>query len=137
MESEAQRLGALEQELRRDLEAIERVKKMMAFKNGAISLSIEAPITFDEPEETGSLGEPSSRSSIKTRSVRWTVQKVVQRLKDTGFELKAQKPGVLCWSSDEEVGRQGTNPVSEKGNRERATHLSGESLKGRKDQWGL
>jgi hypothetical protein len=104
MLSEAQKLTALEQDLRRDLEAIERVKKMMAFKNGSLSAPDERQIPLmtleqDIPETANLADIPSTslRGTIQSimcadPSVRWTVQKMVAHLASTGFDLKAQKP---------------------------------------------
>lgn len=108
MDFEAERLSALEQELKRDLEAITRVRQLMAFKNGSLAghktEPIQAPISaadrldFDDGVDVG-LDAPSTslRGTIESTinanpSVRWTVQKMLKHLADGGFELKAQKP---------------------------------------------
>jgi hypothetical protein len=102
MTTEAEKLTALEVELRRDLAAIERVKKMMAFKNGNLGSALTVPkIPINQPPELQPSDLPEETLSLRGTiesilnadpSIRWTVQKVVQRLKDMNFDLKAQKP---------------------------------------------
>ncbi len=107
MLTETDRLNSLEQELRRDLEAIERVKRMMAFKNNnppaqraeeskpskIVGLfELDGADETMQPEEGVSLRGTIEAIMNADPSLRWTVQKMVQRLKDSGFELKAQKP---------------------------------------------
>lgn len=105
---DAQELAALEQDLRRDLDAIERVKKMLAFKNGSLKLhGAQKPKPLEEPDEiTVEVSEAFNLADIPATSlrgtieavmnedpnVRWTVQKMLAHLQNTGFELKAAKP---------------------------------------------
>lgn len=101
MDLEAKRLEALEIELRRDLEAVERVRKMMAFKNGALSShSTDNSAQLEFADEEANLSDApvtSLRSTIEAminrdQVTRWTVQKVVAELKAMNIGLKAEKP---------------------------------------------
>jgi len=110
MDFEAERLSALERELKRDLEAITRVRQLMAFKNGSLSSHKPEPapapinvaaadqLDFDDGVDEG-LDAPSTslRGTIESTvnanpTIRWTVQKMLKHLGETGFELRAQKP---------------------------------------------
>ena len=110
MDSEAQKLDALEQELKRDLDAITRVKKMMAFKNGLLSSPADdrqmaLPVPADPADnrvitleaDLEFVPAASLRGTIeaiinKDADVRWTVQKMLKYLRDINFNLKATKP---------------------------------------------
>jgi hypothetical protein len=103
MDQDAQKLAALEEELKRDLEAIARVRHLMAIKNGSLSapdsrqlnLAIGGKMNTSDEEDEAPV--PSLRGTIEKLinsdpNVRWTTQKVLLHLQQTGFPLKAQKP---------------------------------------------
>jgi len=107
MNMDAKELAALEEDLRRDLEAIGRVRQLMAAKSSAkaaddrqrTSLPSLFPLRPD-PVETD-LDEDSAPGSIRGTvettinadpNVRWTTQKMLVHLQQTGFPLRAKKP---------------------------------------------
>jgi hypothetical protein len=106
MDSEAKRIIALKEELRRDLEAIERVERLMAFKNGALKAPDERQgvlgigvVEFgsDEGEDEDQTTATSLKGTIEATinadcGVRWTNQKMLSHLNQVGFKLRAKKP---------------------------------------------
>lgn len=106
MDYDLNHLASLEEETRRDLEAIARVRKMMALRNGPIqppqTLAEKpterpahfpaSPIATDNPESIASLRGTIAAEINKQPLVRWTVQKMVSHLASIGYEFKAQKP---------------------------------------------
>jgi hypothetical protein len=109
---DTQRLAALEEELRRDLEAITRVRRMMDFKSGLLTPSSaqrELPLSpagtfsfnpvnaMEGPEDEDARPSTSLRGMIEQiinmdPSVRWTTQKVLAHLQQVKFPLRAAKP---------------------------------------------
>jgi hypothetical protein len=110
MDSEAKRIIALKEELRRDLEAIERVERLMAFKNGSLavpdgrqgvlSISVADGVGVNDEsllqeEEEGAVASLKGTIDYIINSdlaVRWTNQKMLTRLRADGFKLRAKKP---------------------------------------------
>jgi len=102
MDADAKRLAALEEELRRDLDAIARVKQLMALKNGSLSppdsRQLKLAITrLTDAEDDDEAPIQSLRGTVEKiinadPTIRWTTQKVLAHLQNTGFPLKAQKP---------------------------------------------
>lgn len=111
MDFDTQKLATLEEDLKRDLDAIQRVRKLISFKNGALSsepkddprqriipLEVRADDTFQMSDDSESVPRaPSLRGTIESiinsdPSVRWTTQKMLAYLQKTGYDLKAQKP---------------------------------------------
>jgi hypothetical protein len=106
---DADRIAALKDELRRDLDAVERVERMLAFKNGSLmkpngngKQSTVAPLNLDEtvaPDDEYDTDAPvdSLRGTVERivnsdPNERWTTAKVLQRLIETKFDLRAAKP---------------------------------------------
>jgi hypothetical protein len=106
MDIEARKIIALKEELRRDLEAIERVERLMAFKNGSLTPPDDRqailPINVSVGDKLGLEDEDDGRANslkgvIETTvnadvNVRWTTQKMLAHLQQTGFNLRAKKP---------------------------------------------
>lgn len=108
MDADPQRLAALKEELRKDLEALERVEKLLASKNGSLSRPDERqyplPIrsngrTTEETTEDDLDGAPvtSLRGTIDQiinadPNIKWTTQKVLNHLQSIQYPLRAQKP---------------------------------------------
>ncbi len=105
MEADAKQLAALEEKLKRDLDAIARVRQLIAQNNGSLSppdsrqYTLPIPISDKVPDVSESDEAPiqSLRGTIckiinEDPNVRWTAQKVMARLIDTGFQLRAKKP---------------------------------------------
>jgi hypothetical protein len=106
MDLEAKKIQALKEELRRDLEAIERVERLMASKNGSpkderqvimpLTLSISDTIGVQDDEENDGQAvslKGTIESTINSDlSVKWTNQKMLAHLEKTGFPLRAKKP---------------------------------------------
>ena len=110
----AKNLLALKDELKRDLEAIERVERMMTFKNIPIESKpepvperltasqtiAEAPQAMAEEieDDLDSDANPNSlRGTIEQiinthPDVRWTTQRILAHLSKINYPLKAQKP---------------------------------------------
>jgi hypothetical protein len=110
MDADAKRLVALKEELRKDLEALERVERLMAAKNSSLSRpddrQLALPINgiptkqdaIDTAEEDAD-NAPSTSLRGKIAEVinsdpnaRWTTQRVLAHLQELHFPLKAQKP---------------------------------------------
>jgi hypothetical protein len=103
MNPEPEKLAALEAELRRDLEAIERVRRLMALKNGSLSPDSRqytlpgaiAPGESDDGLEStnaSSLSGTIERIVNSDATVRWTTPKMLVHLQQIGFPLRAKKP---------------------------------------------
>jgi|ERR1017187_1847308 hypothetical protein len=104
MQPDAEKLIALEAELRRDLDAIERVKRLMAFKNGSLSppddrqYRLPVPLPEDLGEDDAEVGPVKSLIGTVEQimnsdpSVRWTTAKTLARLQHLGFSFKAKRP---------------------------------------------
>ena len=110
MDSETEKLANLEADLRRDLEAIERVRKILALKNGSViratenrtdlpkALTIEVSDGLNLSDNAALDVSPTSlRDTIEyiinaNANERWTVQKMLKHLIESGFELKAKEP---------------------------------------------
>lgn len=107
MDMEARKLAALKEDLRRDLEAIERVERMMAFKNGSLprpdereiplpSLQVvdQATVTDDDDVEvqSGSLRSVIEQLVNSDPTTRWTTQKVLAHLRSVNYPLRAKEP---------------------------------------------
>lgn len=101
MDADAKKLASLEEELRRDLDAIARVKELMARKRPPDSRQYALPIPISDKakDSIDDLDAPaqSLRGTIENMinadpEARWTTQKVLAHLQQTGFPLKAQKP---------------------------------------------
>jgi hypothetical protein len=113
MEPETKRLAALKEELLKDMEALERVERLMAAKNGLLSRPDDRQLTLpirpltarreatdkavDSAEEDADQPVLSLRGKIEEAvntnpEMRWTTQKVLAHLQAIGFPLRAQKP---------------------------------------------
>src|SRR4051794_18454145 len=110
MDAETKRLAALKEELRKDMEALERVERLIAAKNGALSRPDERqlalPITGrpaqqDAIDNADEDAENAPTTSLRGKieevvnldpTTRWTTQRVLAHLLDIGYPLKAQKP---------------------------------------------
>ena len=108
MEPEAKKLAALREELRKDLEALERVERLMAAKNGSLSRpddrQMALPINKSRVLDVDSAEEDADnapRTSLRGKiaevinsdpSVRWTTQRVLSHLQAAHFPLKAKEP---------------------------------------------
>jgi|ERR1035438_2166422 hypothetical protein len=106
MDAEVQKLTALEEELRRDLEAITRVRQIMALKNGSLSKPDDRQIPLlmnlpaADPQADDDLDEERADSLIGTidktinsdPNIRWTTTKMLAHLQSIQYPLKAQKP---------------------------------------------
>lgn len=108
MDADVQKLASLEDELRKDLEAIARVRQLIAAKNGALAakpddrqypLLIAGDRASDHVDSTDADDAPveSLRGKIEQvinsdPTVRWTTQKMLSHLQAIGFPLRARKP---------------------------------------------
>jgi hypothetical protein len=103
MNPEPEKLAALEADLRRDLEAIERVRRLMAFKNGSLPPTDTRQYTLpgaisDEPDEdldgadTTSLTGKINQLVNSDPNMRWTTPRMLSHLQQIGFPLHAKKP---------------------------------------------
>lgn len=133
MDLKEQELSVLEQDLRRDLEAVTRVRRLIAFKNGSlttqkakaapepINISVADQLHLDDAVDT-EIDAPlvSLRGTIESTvnadtSIRWTVQKMVKHLTDMGFNLKAQKPVFSVGQAMRKLADQGRIKLIRKG----------------------
>ena len=106
---DAKTIRAFQEELRKDLEALERVERMMAAKSGpAVSKSdkrsplfppadseSEAEVESDEYDTeapSDSLRGTIERIVNGDLATRWTTQKVLTRLIEMRYDLRAKKP---------------------------------------------
>lgn len=94
---------SLKDDLKRDLEALERVERIIAAKDAVISKPDERQIPLpirsvvpadDELDETPvtSLRGTIAATINSNPTVRWTTSKMLSHLQNTGFPLKAKKP---------------------------------------------
>jgi hypothetical protein len=104
---DAAEIRLLKEELRKDLEAIERVERLMAAKNSPrpadehqLPPGAEPAVAGQEPDDSEDFTEAprdSLRGTIERivntdTTTRWTTQKVLARLKELNFNLRAKKP---------------------------------------------
>jgi hypothetical protein len=132
MDAETNRkMLALKEELRRDLEAIERVERLMASKNGAlgsdnrqrvlpIDLSVPAALGLHDEDEENQEDVPSLKGTIEATvnadlTVRWTNQKMLTHLKKVGFPLRAKKPIYSIGQAMQKLSDAGTIKLVRKG----------------------
>jgi hypothetical protein len=105
MHLDEEQLKNLKADLRRDLDAIERVEKLMAFKNGSLSPPVDErqyslPVAVPMPAGSDDIEEAPARSLIDTIdyllnsdiSVRWTTGRVLAHLEKVGNPSKAANP---------------------------------------------
>jgi len=108
MDVDTQKFAALKEELRKDLEALERVERLMAAKNGKLSAlpdDRQLPLMPPDARRTDSIDQsdedngPATSLRGKIEEIinaepgnRWTTQKVLAKLNEIKFPLKAQKP---------------------------------------------
>jgi len=108
MAMDSKQLMALEEELKKDLDAIARVRRMMVVKEGASAApdqrQIVLPIKSTPPRPDADDADESEMESATSLvgaieqllnyapDVRWTTQKVLAHLRQSGFPLKAQRP---------------------------------------------
>lgn len=105
MEAEAKRLAALKEELRKDMEALERVERLMAAKNGSLNRpddrQLALPIKRDPIDSAEEDAENAPSTSLRGKieevvnsdaTTRWTTQRVLAQLQHLNYPLKAQKP---------------------------------------------
>lgn len=124
MLEDSQKLDALEEELRRDLEAIVRVRKMMAIKNGALGkpASNENQLTLipttaafvsgSENAEDMDAPATSIRGMIvqtmnASPLTRWTTAKMLAHLQSINFPLEAKKPIYTIGQSMQKLAERG------------------------------
>ena len=132
MEPEAKKLAALREELRKDLEALERVERLMAAKNGSLSRSDDRQMALPinnrsrildvDSAEEDAVNAPSMSLRGKIAevinsdpNVRWTTQRVLAHLQDTHFPLKAQKPIYSVGQSLNSLAKRGNIRLVRKG----------------------
>jgi len=92
MEFDARKLLSIEEKLRKDLDAVQRVKRMMALEAAeggghdadADDADLEAPVT----SLRGTIQQLLNANPEK----RWTAQQVLSALKDSGYPLRAKQP---------------------------------------------
>ncbi len=106
MHPDAEKLAALEADLRKDLDAIERVKRLMAFKNGSLSPPPDdrqyrlpvSPSTMDHGEEEAEAGPPKTLIGTIEQimnadpNIRWTTTRMLNQLQSIQYPLGAKKP---------------------------------------------
>jgi hypothetical protein len=128
-------LAEMEAELKSDLDALSRVRRMMESRknrdkanNGlakpigplvAIPVSTDAPEDDDyQDEENGpnvSLRGKIAQVVNEQPDVKWTTQKVLLHLQKTGFPLKAQKPRFSVGQALNKLTEQGKIRLTRKG----------------------
>src|SRR5262249_9132943 len=106
---DSKKLAALKDELLRDLEAVERVEKLMASKNGLLSKPDKRQMTLpissnkhaeaieNATEDAADAPKDSLRGTIERiinedPSERWTTQKMLAHLRSISFPLRAEQP---------------------------------------------
>jgi hypothetical protein len=90
----AEQLAAIEAELKKDLEAVSRVRRLLEGKQSASpEPTTEAGSTAEDLESpVSSLRGTIERTMNADPQAKWTVQKMLSHLQQTGYPLKAQKP---------------------------------------------
>jgi len=128
MDLEAKKISAIKEELRKDLEALERVERLMA-KNGVPSLPDERqavmPLSLVLPDRTEDEdGNDNAVASLKDTieatvnaepALRWTTQKVLVRLQQNGFPLRAKKPIYSVGQAMQKLAEAGAIKLVRKG----------------------
>ncbi len=98
---DAKQIGTLKEELRKDLEALERVERLMAAKNGSAAPVSENQLPLLQVSEADEFDSEAPASSLRGTieqivngdpSSRWTTQKVLARLKEMKYDLRAKQP---------------------------------------------
>ena len=126
MDAQAQKLAALEQELRKDLEAVERVRRLMETKSVAAPDDRQLPLpvgfglelideTETNDESTGSIIGTIEQLLNADPNVRWTTLKVLNQLKAIGYPLRAAKPIYSVGQSLSKLVKQGKIRLVKKG----------------------
>lgn len=125
-----EQLASLEEDLRKDLEAISRVKQILALKNGSLSRpddrQIRLPIRIQEPDDpldADDVEEARSDSLVGTieriinsdLNVRWTTAKMLTRLQSLKFPLKAKKPIYSVGQSMQKLEEKGKIRIVRRG----------------------
>jgi hypothetical protein len=126
---DAVQLAALEDELKRDLDAVARVRRLMEGKTGGIGPTL-APadrermteaVNEDDQEDLDYSPVTSLRGKIEEvinhdPSVKWTTQRVLAHLQRTGFPLRAKKPVYSVGQSLHKLAEKGRIRLVRKGN---------------------
>jgi hypothetical protein len=98
MDFDTQKITVLKEELRRDLEALERVERLMAAKNGIVApvddkqLPLHVADEYDTEAPVDSLRGTIESIINSDPNARWTTQKVLARLKEMKYDLRAKQP---------------------------------------------
>jgi hypothetical protein len=110
MTPDTQKLTALKEELKKDLEALERVERLIAFKNGSLSAPTEdrqlhlgiatvKPVRGIDDADEDAEGTPTISLKAKIAEIinhdhaaKWTTQRMLNHLVEIHFPLKAKKP---------------------------------------------
>lgn len=97
---DAKEIAAMKEEMRKNLEALERVERMIAAKNGIVAPLDDKQLPLHEAEADEYETEApvdSLRGTIEhiinsDPNARWTTQKVLARLKELKYNLRAKQP---------------------------------------------
>lgn len=118
-------LSTLENELRRDIEAIARVRQIMAAKQGAaVSDERQMPPPIRKVDDTvaDDIDAPtkSIRGTIESimnanPSARWTTAKMLARLQHLGVPLKAKQPIYTVGQTMQKLAEQGRIKIIHRG----------------------
>jgi hypothetical protein len=131
---DAETIKAYKEELRKDLEALERVERMMAAKSDAVAVKNDKQLPLLSPRivESTQVDEQevdeydteapsdSLRGTIERivngdPATRWTTQKVLTRLKELKYNLRAQKPIYSVGQSLNVLAKKGRIRLARKG----------------------
>ncbi|MBV9745306.1 MAG: hypothetical protein JO099_16210 [Acidobacteriia bacterium] len=132
MDADAHKLVALKEELRKDLEALERVERLIASKNGALlrpddrQFALPMNVQVDDrntlTDETDE--DLGPRTSLRGKiaeiinsdpQVRWTTPKMLIHLQSIDFPLHAKKPIYSIGQSMQKLAEKGVIRIVRRG----------------------
>jgi hypothetical protein len=131
MDADAKKRIALKEELLRDLEALERVERLMATRNGiplppddrqsilplSVSVSDSINVDDDPPEGLPTSLRGTMESILKAGgpSEKWTNQRMLNHLRAMKYPLRAKQPIYSIGQTMQKIEESGLIRISRKG----------------------
>ncbi len=121
---DAKDISAMKDEMRKNLEALERVERLLAAKGGIVppandnQMSLPTAAEADEYDTEApvdSLRGTIERIVNSEPNARWTTQKVLARLQEMKYDLRAQKPIYSVGQSLNVLVKKGRIRIARKG----------------------
>ena len=124
---DAKEIAAMKDELRKDMEALERVERMMATKNSKLgggspapddrqmALGVPEDDEYDTEAPADSLRGTIERIVNADPAARWTTSKVLTKLQEMQYDLRAKKPIYSVGQSLNVLAKKGRIRLARKG----------------------